>query len=100
MLSPEFRSFFLKKAQSYAYLWLKGEVQLGNEIRAIRTKKGQRTDIKEVLAELRSKKAILKEDYGLTQGQGRDLARLTDELIEKSINTPLTTMKYLLVLTL
>lgn len=83
VLSPEFRSFFLKKAQSYAYLWLKGEVQLGNEIRAIRTKKGQRTDIKEVLAELRSKKAILKEDYGLTQGQGRDLARLTDELIEK-----------------
>lgn len=83
VLSPEFRSFFLKKAQSYAYLWLKGEVQLGNEIRAIRTKKGQRTDIKEVLAELRSKKAILKEDYGLTQGQGRDLARLTDELVEK-----------------
>ena len=83
VLSLEFRSFFLKKAQSYAYLWLKGEVQLGNEIRAIRTKKGQRTDIKEVLAELRSKKAILKEDYGLTQGQGRDLARLTDELIEK-----------------
>lgn len=83
VLLPEFRSFFLKKAQSYAYLWLKGEVQLGNEIRAIRTKKGQRTDIKEVLAELRSKKAILKEDYGLTQGQGRDLARLTDELVEK-----------------
>lgn len=83
VLSPEFRSFFLKKAQNYAYLWLKGEVQLGNEIRAIRTKKGQRTDIKEVLAELRSKKAILKEDYGLTQGQGRDLARLTDELVEK-----------------
>lgn len=83
VLSPEFRSFFLKKAQSYAYLWLKGKVQLGNEIRAIRTKKGQRTDIKEVLAELRSKKAILKEDYGLTQGQGRDLARLTDELVEK-----------------
>ena len=83
VLAPATREYFLKKAQSYAYLWLKGEVQLGNEIRAIRTKKGQRTDIKEVLAELRSKKAILKEDYGLTQGQGRDLARLTDELIEK-----------------
>lgn len=25
----------------------------------------------------------MKEDYGLTQGQGRDLARLTDELVEK-----------------
>ncbi len=83
VLAPAAREYFLKKAQSYAYLWLKGEVQLGNEIRAIRTKKGQRTDIKEVLAELRSKKAILKEDYGLTQGQGRDLARLTDELVEK-----------------
>ncbi len=83
VLAPAAREYFLKKAQSYGYLWLKGEVQLGNEIRAIRTKKGQRTDIKEVLAELRSKKAILKEDYGLTQGQGRDLARLTDELVEK-----------------
>lgn len=83
VLAPAAREYFLKKAQSYGYLWLKGEAQLGNEIRAIRTKKGQRTDIKEVLAELRSKKAILKEDYGLTQGQGRDLARLTDELVEK-----------------
>lgn len=83
VLAPAAREYFLKKAQSYGYLWLKGEAQLGNEIRAIRTKKGQRTDIKEVLTELRSKKAILKEDYGLTQGQGRDLARLTDELVEK-----------------
>lgn len=83
VLNPEARSYFLKKAQSYGYLWLKGEAQLGNEIRAIRTKKGQRTDLKTVLAELRSKKAILKEDYGLTQGQARDLARLTDELVEK-----------------
>lgn len=83
VLAPEAKNFFLKKAQSYGYLWLKGEAQLGNEIRAIRTKKGQRTDIKEVLDELRSKKAILKEDYGLTQGQGRDLSRLTDELVEK-----------------
>ena len=83
VLAPEARSYFLKKAQCYSYLWLKCEAQLGNEIRAIRTKKGQRTDIKEVLNELRSKKAILKEDYGLNEGQARELARLTDELVEK-----------------
>lgn len=83
VLAPEARSFFLKKAQSYGYLWLKGEAQLGNEIRAIRTKKGQRTDIKTVLGHLRDKKAVLKEDYGLNEGQGRSLARLTDELVEK-----------------
>lgn len=83
VLSPEFRSFFLKKAQSYGYLWLKGEAQLGNEIRAIRTRQGQRTDLKTVLGYLRSKKEILAEDYGLTQGQARELARLTDELVEK-----------------
>ena len=83
VLSPEFRSFFLKKAQSYGYLWLKGEAQLGNEIRAIRTRQGQRTDLKTVLGYLRSKKEILAEDYGLNQGQARDLARLTDELVEK-----------------
>ena len=83
VLSPEFRSFFLKKAQSYGYLWLKGEAQLGNEIRAIRTRQGQRTDLKTVLGYLRSKKEILAEDYGLNQGQARELARLTDELVEK-----------------
>lgn len=99
VLSPEFRSFFLKKAQSYGYLWLKGEAQLGNEIRAIRTRQGKRNDLaatksfsnrgvetvsfNAVLEDLRSKKEILAEDYGLTQGQGRDLARLTDELVEK-----------------
>ena len=83
VLSPEFRSFFLKKAQSYGYHGLKGEAQLGNEIRAIRTRQGQRTDLKTVLGYLRSKKEILAEDYGLNQGQARDLARLTDELVEK-----------------
>lgn len=67
VLSPEYRSFFLKKAQSYGYLWLKGEAQLGNEIRAIRTRQGQRTDLKTVLGYLRFKKEILAEDYGLTQ---------------------------------
>lgn len=30
-----------------------------------------------------SKKEIPSEDYGLAQGQGRDLVRLTDELVEK-----------------
>lgn len=88
VLAPEARKFFLKKAQSYGYLWLKGEVQLGKEIRAIKTKKGKRNDLKkvsfdEVLGDLRDKKTVLDQDYGLNQGQGRDLARLTDELVEK-----------------
>ena len=83
VLAPEARNFFLKKAQSYGYLWLKGEAQLGNEIRAIRTRQGKRTDLKTVLSYLRSKKEILAEDYGLNEGQGRDLARLTEELVEK-----------------
>lgn len=30
-----------------------------------------------------SKKEISSEDYGLALGQGRDLARLTDKLVEK-----------------
>ena len=83
VLAPAAREYFLKKAQSYGYLWLKGETQLGNEIRSIRTRQGQRTDLKTVLGYLRSKKEILAEDYGLNQGQARDLARLTDELVEK-----------------
>lgn len=42
ILTPEARSFFLKKAQSYSYLWLKGEVQLGNAIRNIKSRQGRR----------------------------------------------------------
>lgn len=88
VLAPVAREYFLKKAQSYGYLWLKGEAQLGKEIRAIRTRKGKRNDLKkvsfdEVLGDLRDKKTVLKEDYNLKQGQGRELARLTDELVEK-----------------
>lgn len=99
VLVPAAREYFLKKAQSYGYLWLKGEAQLGNEIRAIRTRQGKRNDLaatksfsnrgvetvsfNAVLEDLRSKKEILAEDYGLTQRQGRDLARLTEELVEK-----------------
>ena len=40
VLAPAAREYFLKKAQSYGYLWLKGETQLGNEIRSIRTRQG------------------------------------------------------------
>lgn len=88
VLAPVAREYFLKKAQSYGYLWLKGEAQLGKEIRAIRTRKGKRNDLKkvsfdEVIGDLRDKKTVLKEDYNLKQGQGRELARLTDELVEK-----------------
>lgn len=99
VLAPAAREYFLKKAQSYGYLWLKGETQLGNEIRSIRTRQGKRNDLaatksfsnrgvetvsfNAVLEDLRSKKEILAEDYGLTQRQGRDLARLTEELVEK-----------------
>jgi DNA (cytosine-5)-methyltransferase 1 len=83
VLAPEARNFFLKKAQSYGYLWLKGEAQLGNEIRALKSRQGQRTDLRTVLGLLRSKKSILKNDYGLEPGQARDLARLTEELVEK-----------------
>ena len=88
VLAPAAREYFLKKAQSYGYLWLKGEAQLGKEIRAIRTRKGKRNDLKkvsfdEVLGDLRDKKTVLKEDYNLKQGQGRELARLTEELVEK-----------------
>ena len=50
--------------------------------------RGKRNDLSkvsfdEVLGDLRSKKEILSEDYNLTQGQARNLARLTDELVEK-----------------
>lgn len=45
ILSQEERKFFLKMAQNYGYAWLKGEVQLGNEIRKIVSCKGKRTDL-------------------------------------------------------
>ncbi len=98
MLPPETRSYFLKRSQEYGYLWLKGEVQLGNEIRSIVQRRGKRTDLEaandnqpkmnkvnfgEVLTELRSKKEILKEDYGMGNTQAKQLARLTDELVEQ-----------------
>lgn len=100
ILPPETRAYFLKKAQEYGYLWLKGEVQLGNEIRAIITRKGKRTDLKaandnqskinranfdEVMTELRSKKEILRDDYGIGNTQARQLTRLTDDLVEKEL---------------
>lgn len=101
ILPAETRSFFLKRAQEYGYIWLKGEVQLGNEIRKIATRIGKRTDLEaandnekkqrntadldNVLAELRTKKEILAEDYGLGYTQARQLTRLTDELVEKEL---------------
>lgn len=98
VLPPETRRYFLRKSQEYGYLWLKGEAQLGNEIRKIRTKQGSRSDLKaandneakcknadldEVLTELRSKKDILAEDYNIGYTQARQLTRLTYELVEK-----------------
>ena len=100
ILPPEARAYFLKKAQEYGYLWLKGEVQLGNEIRAIITRKGKRTDLKVandnqpkinkanfdgVMTELRSKKEILRDDYGIGNTQARQLTRLTDYLVEREL---------------
>ncbi len=101
ILPPETRTYFLKRAQEYGYLWLKGEVQLGNEIRKIVTRMGKRTDLEaandnkkkqrntadfgEVLTELRTKKEILTEDYGIGNTQARQLTRLTDELVEKEL---------------
>ena len=97
-LSPEARKVFLRKAQEYGYLWLKGEVQLGNEIRKITGRQGNRSDLKaandnnkqkmkmdKVLKELRTKKEILKEDYGISYTQASQIARLTDELVEKEL---------------
>lgn len=100
-LPPELRLYFLRKAQGYGYLWLKGEVQLGQEIRKIAPHMGKRTDLKaandnqkkqrntsnmdDVLTELRSKKEILSEDYGIGYTQAGQLARLTEELIEKEM---------------
>ena len=101
ILPPETRTYFLKRAQEYGYLWLKGEVQLGNEIRKIVTRMGKRTDLEaandnkkkqrntadfgQVLTELRTKKEILMEDYGIGYTQARQLTRLTDELVEKEL---------------
>ena len=102
-LSPEARKVFLRKAQEYGYLWLKGEVQLGNELRKIVGRQGKRSDLKatitaandnnkqkkhkkkmdKALDELRTKKEILKEDYGISYTQARQLIRLTDELVER-----------------
>ncbi len=91
-LPPEQRSLFLEKAQLFAGLSLKGQAQLGNAIRQIRTQKGYRSDLKkgkvdfdEVLAETRTKTDILKEDYNLGKGEARDLARLTNELVDEEI---------------
>lgn len=100
-LPPETRLYFLRKAQEYGYLWLKGEVQLGNEIRKIATRMGKRTDLEaandnekkqrntadldKVLTELRTKKEILAEDYNIGYTQARQLTRLTDELVEKEL---------------
>ena len=101
ILPPETRTYFLKRAQEYGYLWLKGEVQLGHEIRKIVTRMGKRTDLEaandnkkkqkntadfgKVLTELRTKKEILTEDYGIGNTQARQLTRLTDELVEKEL---------------
>ena len=94
-LPPETRLYFLRKAQEYGYLWLKGEVQLGNEIRKIVSRKGKRTDLAAndnqrktvkldgVLEELRTKKEILNDEYNIGYTQARQLTRLTDELVEK-----------------
>ena len=75
ILPPETRAYFLKKAQEYGYLWLKGEVQLGEEIRQIEKHMGKRTDLEaandnknpkrktakldDVLKELRTKRDVL-----------------------------------------
>ena len=92
ILTPEARSFFLKKAQSYSYLWLKGEVQLGNAIRNIKSRQGRRyapsmvneiSDLDTAIEELRSKKEILEQDYNMGYTHARQLVRLTDELVEK-----------------
>lgn len=95
ILPSETRSYFLKRAQEYGYLWLKGEAQLGQEIRKIESKQGNRTDLQNskrkkadldnVLTELRSKKEILAEDYKIGYTQARQLARLTDELVKKEL---------------
>ena len=102
ILPPETRAYFLKRAQEYAYLWLKGEVQLGEEIRQIEKRQGKRNDLKaandnkntkrktakmdDVLKELRTKKEVLSQDYGISYTQARHLARLTDELVEKELD--------------
>lgn len=101
ILPPETRAYFLKRAQEYGYLWLKGEVQLGLEINKIETRMGTRTDLDaandntpkrrktanldQVLQELRTKKEVLAEDYGIGYTQARQLARLTDELVEREL---------------
>ena len=91
-LPAEQRKLFLEKAQLFAGLALKGQAQLGNAIRQIRTQKGYRSDLKkgrvnfdEAIAEVRTKTDILKEDYNLGKGEARDLARLTDELVNEEI---------------
>lgn len=91
-LPSEQRLLFLEKAQLFAGLALKGQAQLGNAFRQIRTQKGYRSDLKkgkvdfdEVLAETRTKTDILKEDYNLGKGEARDLARLTNELVDEEI---------------
>ncbi len=102
ILPPETRAYFLKRAQEYGYLWLKGEVQLGNEIRAIERRFGKRTDLEaandnknpkrktaklnDVLKKLRTKKEVLAEDYDLGYSQAGELARLTDDLVEKELD--------------
>lgn len=100
-LPAESRLYFLRKAQEHAYIWLKGEVQLGYEINKIATRRGKRSDLDaandnasnqrktanldEVLTDLRTKKEVLKEDYHIGYTQARQLSRLTDELVEKEL---------------
>lgn len=100
-LPAESRLYFLRKAQEHAYIWLKGEVQLGYEIKKIANRRGKRSDLDaandnasnqrktanldEVLTDLRTKKEVLKEDYNIGYTQARQLSRLTDELVEKEL---------------
>lgn len=99
-LPSEARSYLLKRAQEFGYLWLKSEVQLGAEIRQIKRRMGNRSDLQaandnnpkrnkadmdKVIEELRTKGQILKDDYDLSYNQARDISRLTDELVEKEL---------------
>lgn len=91
-LKPEAREFFLKKSQDYGYLWLKSEVQLGEEIRKLRRCDGKRTDLEakqetqdldNIINNIQTKGDILRDTYGISRSHARDLSRLTDELVDK-----------------
>ena len=84
ILPPETRTYFLKRAQEYGYLWLgkRTDLEAAND----NEKKQRNTaNLDKVLTELRTKKEILTEDYGIGYTQARQLTRLTDELIEKEL---------------